>query len=139
MIWTLIFVGITILGIVLFLLDIGNVINDYDLSSLVGGIGFVLSVFGALISIIMLAIIFIAHVTSGHDIQTKRIEYDGLTKRLEIVNSEFEDVSKSDVIKDITEWNKDIYSAKYWSESKWTNWFWDKEYVDSLDYIEMED
>ena len=139
MIWTLIFVGITILGIVLFLLDIGNVINDYDLSSLVGCIGFVLSVFGALISIIMLAIIFIAHVTSGHDIQTKRIEYDGLTKRLEIVNSEFEDVSKSDVIKDITEWNKDIYSAKYWSESKWTNWFWDKEYVDSLDYIEMED
>ena len=139
MIWTLIFLGVTILGIVLFLLDIGNVINDYDLSSLVGGIGAVLAAFGAFVSVVMLAVILVSHVTSDNDIQTKRIEYDGLTKRLEIVNSEFEDVSKSDVIKDITEWNKYVYSAKHWSESKWTNWFWDKEYVDSLEYIEMED
>ena len=139
MILTLIFLCITILGIILLILDIGCVINDYNLSSLVGGIGAVLAAFGAFVSVVMLAVILVSHVTSDNDIQTKRIEYDGVTKRLEIVDSEFEDVSKSDVIKDITEWNKYVYSAKHWSESKWTNWFWDKEYVDSLEYIEMED
>ena len=34
------------------------------------------------------------------------IEYESLCNRLEIINSDYEDMSKSDVIKDVSEWNK---------------------------------
>lgn len=50
-----------------------------------------------------------------------------------------EKVSKVTVIKDVQEWNSDVYSQKYWSESPWTNWFYSEEIVDSLEYIEMEE
>ena len=72
------------------------------------------------------------------NIQKTQITYEGLVKRLEIVNSEYENVSKSEVIKDISEWNKKVYSNKYCAESLWTNWLVSQKYADSLQYIELE-
>ena len=78
------------------------------------------------------------HTGVTRQIEKKQIEYQSLVKRVEIVNSEYEDVSKSDVIKDVAECNKDVYDIKYYAENPWTNWLCNKKIADSLNYIEME-
>ena len=80
--------------------------------------------------------IIIAHVGVDAQIEENRIEYESLCQRYEIVTSEYEDVSKSDVIKDIAEWNKKVYSYKHWAYNPWTNWFYSKEIADHLQMIE---
>ena len=54
------------------------------------------------------------------------------------ITSEYEDVSKSDVIKDIAEWNKNVYSEKHWAYNPWTSWFYFKRVADDMKMIEME-
>lgn len=85
-----------------------------------------------------LVIIIGAHTTANNSIQRNKIEYEGLCKRYEIIKSDYEDVSKSDVISDITEWNMEVYNTKYWSESLWTNWFNPKKIADNLYYIPLD-
>ena len=57
--------------------------------------------------------IICAHIGIDVTIEENRIEYESLCERQEIVESEYEDVSKSDVIKDIAEWNKKAYTYKH--------------------------
>lgn len=64
------------------------------------------------------------------------MNYETLCKRLEIINSDYENVSKSDVIKDINEWNKDVYYYKYRAYSPLTNWLYNKKIADRLIYID---
>lgn len=131
MIWMLIFIGVLVLGIV----GIIMYTNDH-LSESLGTIAVTFVVVGMIVLFVLLTVCISSHVTANKDIQLDKIEYESLINRLEIINNDYEDVSKSDVIKDITEWNKHVYSTKHWGNSKWTNWFYSKKYVDSLQYIE---
>ena len=103
---------------------------------IVYGIGLLFTVGGGLIAFIMAICIICAHVGVDAQIEENRIEYESLCQRYEIVTSEYEDVSKSDVIKDIAEWNKDVYSCKHWAYNPWTNWFYSKRVADDLKMIE---
>lgn len=70
-------------------------------------------------------------------INQNQIVYESLCKRVEIAQqSEYENVSKSDVIKDVYEWNKDVYYEKYWTYNPFTNWFHNKKVTDALQYVE---
>jgi len=100
------------------------------------GLGLVFSVGGGLIAFIMVICIICAHVGVDAQIEENRIEYESLCERYEIVTSEYEDVSKSDVIKDIAEWNKNVYSEKHWAYNPWTSWFYSKRVADELKMIE---
>ena len=100
------------------------------------GIGLLLTVCGGLIAFLMAFCILLAHVGVDAKIEENRIEYESLCQRYEIVTSEYEDVSKSDVIKDIAEWNKDVYSYKHWAYNPWTSWFYSKRVADELKMIE---
>lgn len=99
--------------------------------------GFAATVVGAITSFVVIFIIIIAHVGVDVTIEENRIEYESLCKRYEVITSEYEDVSKSDVIKDIAEWNRDVYSEKYWANNPWTNWFYSKRLADSVELIEI--
>ena len=88
--------------------------------------------------IVLVIVIIIVHATANNAIQKNKLQYEGLCKRYEIVKSEFEDVSESDVIADITKWNTKVYDTKYWSENPWTNWFNPKEVADNMEYIPLE-
>ena len=123
-------IAIMLLG---FILIISNKSED---ASIAGALITGVSIFFLLISLV---IIVISHMTANHTIQKNKIEYEGLCKRYEIVKSEYEDVSKSDVIGDITAWNMEVYNTKYWSENPWTNWFNPKKIADNLEYIPLED
>lgn len=130
MILTCLFSIIALLGFIL----IRSNINDDNIVA----IGAIIGVFSSIFLIIALTFIIIAHVTSNHTIQQNKIEYEGLCKRYEIAKSEYEDVSKSDVIGDITAWNMKVYSTKYWSENPLTNWFNPKKIADNLYYIPLD-
>ena len=100
------------------------------------GLGLMLTLGGGLIAFIMAICIICAHVGVDATIEENRIEYESLCERYEIVTSEYEDVSKSDVIKDIAEWNKNVYSEKHWAYNPWTSWFYSKRVADDMKMIE---
>ena len=99
-------------------------------------LGLLFAVCGGLRAFIMAVCIIIAHIDVDAKIEENRIEYESLCQRYEIVTSEYEDVSKSDVIKDIAEWNKKVYSTKHWAYNPWTNWFYSKRVADDMKMIE---
>ena len=126
MIITLFFIVMIIIGIIAIKIDFINM-GEFLISA---GI----SVFCL---IICLMLIIGNYITATRSIEKNHIEYESLCKRLEIINSEYEDISKSDVIKDIAEWNKDVYEYHYWTENPFTNWFYNKKVADSYKYIEI--
>lgn len=129
MILTFIFIIMVLLGIILIK---SNITEDVVIT------GAKTVVFSLFCLIVSLMIIISAHVTANMNIQKNKIEYEGLCKRYEVAKSEYEDVSKSDVIADITAWNMKVYNTKYWSENPWTNWFHPKKIADNLYYIPLE-
>lgn len=130
MILTIITVIAIVVGVILLRKD------EYE--GVVYMLGLLFAVCGGLIAFIMAIGIIIAHVGVDAQIEENRIEYESLCQRYEIVTSEYEDVSKSDVIKDIAEWNKNVYSEKHWANNPWTSWFYSKRVADDMKMIEME-
>ena len=96
----------------------------------------VLSVVGFICLICCIIGILCAHVGENKNIEMNNIEYESLCQRLELVNPDYEDVSKSDVIKDVSEWNKMVLEKKYWSKNPWTSWFFSQKVVNELKYID---
>ena len=127
MILTIITLAVAIVGTLLFYQAKSEIMDT---------VGLLLFVCGGIIGIAMLCNIIIAHVGVDAQIEENRIEYNALCQRYEIITSEYEDVSKSDVIKDIAEWNKKVYITKHWAYNPWTNWFYSKRVADDLKMIE---
>lgn len=121
----------TLLAAIIGLIVLGLSHNDF--LDIIGG---VLLGAGAFAAIIMMLVIIMSHVGVNATIAEKQIEYESLCERKEVISSEYEDVSKSDVIKDIAEWNQDVYSYKHWAYNPWTSWFYSKRVADSMEMIE---
>lgn len=126
---------LTIIAMLMIPVGVWMVCKD-KYEGIVYGIGLLFTVGGGLIAFIMAICIIYAHVGVNAQIEENRIEYEALCERYEIVESEYEDVSKSDVIKDIAEWNKDVYSYKHWANNPWTSWFYSKRVADDMKMIE---
>ena len=73
------------------------------------------------------------------DIYEYSLKRESIVKQVECISSDYEDVSKATVIANVYDWNKEVYNAKYWASNPWTSWFWSQKFVDSLEYIELED
>ena len=135
MIIVIIFLGMIFLGVMFSKLS-ENIYSDFgDFLEICGVISTIL---GSACLIISIIAIIVSHILAPKIIQENKLNYEGLCKRYEVIKSEYEDVSKSDVIADITAWNMEVYNTKYWTESLWTNWFNPKEIADDLNYISLE-
>lgn len=108
-------------------------LTDDDALDMIGGVLFGI---GAIVGCIMLLVIITEHVGVSATIAENQIEYESLCERKELITSEYEDVSKSDVIKDIAEWNQEVYSYQHWAYNPWTSWFYSKRVADSMEMIE---
>lgn len=131
MILTYITMGLVIVGIVLL------VVNDKcnELLLVLGVTSLILGILmGAVIGLVAIA----NHTAVDNQIYKKQMEYESITRQLQIIDSEYEDVSKAEIIQKVYDWNKAVYQSKYWAKSPWTNWLYNKKYSDSLEYIEME-
>ncbi len=133
MIWTLITIALIIIGIVL--LVVYNVCNN----DLLFGLGVTSLVAGVFIGFIIGAIAISNHTAVDKSIYEAEMQYKSLTKQLQTIDSEYEDVSKAEIIQKVYDWNTNVYRLKYWTDSPWTNWLYSKKYADSLRYIELEE
>lgn len=134
MIWTISLAMILVASIVLSVITYNKCMYWTSLISvafiILSGIGVILALF----------MIVISHCVIDQTITKYQMKHDFIVKEVEALEQDTDErVSKVTVIKDIQEWNSDVYSQKYCSESPWTNWFYSKEVVDSLEYIEMEE
>lgn len=135
---------ITLITIVVFVLGvIGCILYERDiisqkykgnielLSLCAGGIAFIAI-------LIELIIIIESHCTVNKDIYEYHLERESIVKQIECISSDYEDVSKANVIVNVYDWNKEVHNAKYWAKNPWTSWFYSQKFVDSLEYIEFE-
>lgn len=136
---------ITLIGIALLIVVITGflILNKLNLPYYIDdNIDFVLAmlaVAGTFITFICLTLILGSHVNVDFNIYNAQLKRDTIIKQIECVDTEYEDTSKIEVINRVYEWNQKVYKQKYYSESPWTNWLFNKEYADSLEYIELED
>lgn len=135
---------ITLIGIALLIVVITGflILNKLDLPYYIDdNIGFVLAmlaVAGTFITFICLTLILGSHVNVDFNIYNAQLKRDTIIKQIECVDTEYEDTSKIEVINRAYEWNQKVYKQKYYSESPWTNWLFNKKYADALEYIELE-
>lgn len=136
---------ITLIGIALLIVVITGflILNKLNLPYYIDdNIDFVLAMLaiaGTFITFICLTLILGSHVNVDFNIYNAQLKRDTIIKQIECVDTEYEDTSKIEVINRVYEWNQKVYKQKYYSESLWTNWLFNKEYADSLEYIELED
>lgn len=136
---------ITLIGIALLIVVITGflILNKLNLPYYIDdNIDFVLAMFaiaGTFITFICLTLILGSHVNVDFNIYNAQLKRDTIIKQIECVDTEYEDTSKIEVINRVYEWNQKVYKQKYYSESPWTNWLFNKKYADALEYIELED
>lgn len=136
---------ITLIGIALLIVVITGflILNKLNLPYYIDdNIGFVLAmlaVAGTFITFICLTLILGSHVNVDFNIYNAQLKRDTIIKQIECVDTKYEDTSKIEVINRVYEWNQKVYKQKYYSESPWTNWLFNKKYADALEYIELED
>ena len=70
-------------------------------------------------------------------IEENNIEYEALCKKLELMNSDYEDISKDKIITEVTNWNVAVSKDKYWGNNPFTSWFYNKRVVDNKQYIHL--
>lgn len=109
------------------------------MSNWLGNICAVVFIAQIMVMIFCVPFIIVAQCNTNKKIYIKQLEYESLIKQCQIISSEYEDVSKANVIQNVYEWNKEVYDAKYWADNLWTNWFYNQKVVDSLEYINLED
>lgn len=132
MIVTLLCVLVLVVGLVLY-----YIANRKQYNIFIEFLGELFIVVGVITAVVCVSIIVITHAGTKAHIDSAKIEYYGLVKQVEMLSSEYEDVSKTEVINRVSDWNKMVYSEKYWSNNLWTNWFYNKKYAESLNYIEI--
>lgn len=91
---------------------------------------------GAVLLFSCIFCLFIGHVEVSLNIEKANITYESLCKKLEVAQSGYEDISKTEVIDEIEKWNKAVVEDRYFAKSPWTNWFYSQERVNNLKLIE---
>lgn len=96
---------------------------------------------GAVIALVFLGLCcIICHVGVQNRIAKYQLTYESLLYKVELLDSETEDISKVEVITEINAWNQKVMDMKYWGYNPWTNWFFEnRDVVDSLELIELPD
>lgn len=79
--------------------------------------------------IIWSILMIVSHSGTEKQIIANDMKYESLMYSKSLIDSDYEDLSKTTLIKDITDWNSAVISDRYWSENIWTNWFYNKEVV----------
>lgn len=136
MIWIILFISLLIVGIVSTVIGYNDVFKNASANESFEGFGVVLTSFSALPLAASLLIIVIIHGTAETQINKANIEYSGLEAQLNYICENPGSPSAAEVMDRVAKWNQKVYSNKHYSKSKWTNWFYNKDYVDSLHYLE---
>ena len=136
---------ITLITIVAFVLGvIGYILSDRDIvprkrKEFIILLSLCAVVMAGIAILIEIPGIIRTHCMINKDIYEYSLKRESIVKQVECISSDYEDVSKATVIANVYDWNKEVYNSKYWAKNPWTSWFWSQKFVDSLEYIELED
>lgn len=108
-------------------------VSEKDVDALCISIGGI----DTIILILCVIIIISTHIETEVQIQNNKITYQSILDRANCIDTEYEDVSKSEIIKEIAEWNKEVNELKYLSNNLWFNWLFNKKVADNLEYIDI--
>ena len=130
---------IVLLSVIIFCVSVTIILSCENMSNWLASICTVAFIAPIMVMIICIPFIIASQCNTNKKIYIKQLEYESLVKQCQIISSEYEDVSKANIIQNVYDWNKSVYTEKYWSDSLWTNWFYNQKVVDSLEYINLED
>ena len=133
MLLVIIFAIIMIVGLVLLWLDERSSYGS-DALGYGGAAAFFIGLLPLAISVV---IIIISHACPDRQIASNSIKRDGIMKKVEILKSDYEDISKTSVIEEVIDWNRMVTHEKYGIEDPWLSWFHSKKVVDQLEYIDI--
>lgn len=97
--------------------------------------GIALFVSGLVGTAICLIIIIFVNVLAMKEVHANELEYQSLCKRIEIIDSDNNKLSRSELIKDVNNYNIRVMETNYWTENPWTNWFNPRIIADNMRYI----
>lgn len=137
MIITLITIAVFVLGVISYILYERDIIS-MECEECIELLSFCAMFIGVFAILIEIPFIVCQHCTVNKKIYEYNLERESIVKQVECISSDYEDVSKATVIANVYDWNKEVYNAKYWAKNPWTSWFWSQKFVDSLEYIELE-
>lgn len=99
-------------------------------------VAFVLS---TIILFILLVSIGAGYILKDESIEKKRIGYNALVMQVNVAKNEDKyDFNKIQVINRVRKWNEEVYDVKHLRKNLMTSWFVNKEYAESLKYIDIE-
>lgn len=102
--------------------------TNCDLTS----IGLAMTIVFSITTLVCPVVIGKAHSNVNKQIYEAKIERELIASQLKGKETEWYVIEKA------VEWNDDVSAKKGLGNSLFTNWFFSKEYVDSLEYIEVE-
>ncbi|MBR4421046.1 MAG: hypothetical protein IKS69_00755, partial [Erysipelotrichaceae bacterium] len=130
MILTIIAIAILMICIAAYIYD--NHIAKHYLPDGAEGLYMFFGIASAAILFIFICFIIGSHSGVTAKIQKDQIRRDALIEQKNLIDSDYEDISKTQVIADIADWNTEVIDARYWSNNLWTNWFYSKQRTDML-------
>ena len=101
--------------------------------------GFLGTMFGGILLFGCVLVIMLAHVRQDYRIQETDLQRENIELQLKNAMDSNDTLAQNKAIDKASEWNIRVFKAKTYSENLWVNWFYDKEYVDGLEYIEVEE
>lgn len=100
---------------------------------------FVAFAISTIILFILLVFIGAGYFLKDGSIEMRQIEYNSLITQVNVAKNEDKyDFNKIQVIDRVRKWNEEVYCVKYQRNNLLTSWFVNKEYADSLKYIDIE-
>ena len=76
-----------------------------------------------------------ANVFAMKEVHANELEYQSLCKRIEVIDSDNNKLSRSELIKDVNNYNIRVMETNYWTENPFTNWFNPRIIADNMRYI----
>ena len=129
---------ITLITIVVFVLGVIGCIIPQKCKEYIALLSLLAVIMAGIAILVEIPAIIYQHCTVNKDIYEYNLERESIVKQVECISRDYEDVSKATVITNVYDWNKEVYNMKYWAKSPWTSWFYSQKFVDSLEYIELE-
>lgn len=132
MITTIVSIVLLLVGIILWLIDdkYSYVIGDFPLV-----VGVLSSVVGGVATAVCIVAVLGVQINKDVDYQNAIYEKEMIEYRIDHAD---EDIVGNELLyNDIVEFNNDLRFIKKWSDSYWTNWFFNED-IATIDYIELD-
>lgn len=136
MIITLICIAVSVTGVVMYATTKRFKHDNYELCSIA------VMTLGFLFVIIIGIGIFVTHSCTSIHIIENEAEMKALraeVQAVETMDTDLGNLSRIQVIQDVTEWNKNVSKKKTFLANPLFSWFVDKQVVDALEYIDLSD